>query len=52
MLWGLITGLQPGKIELWIDAINAPYVITSSLHHTQRLIKRMTMGVSLSMAIA
>ncbi|MBC5839636.1 helix-turn-helix transcriptional regulator [Flavobacterium muglaense] len=33
------TGSQPRKIELWIDAINAPYVITKPLHHTQRLIK-------------
>ncbi len=35
----LNTGLQPRKIELWIDAINAPYVITKPLHNTQRLIK-------------
>jgi predicted DNA-binding transcriptional regulator YafY len=33
------TGLQPRKIELWIDSINAPYVITKPLHNTQRLIK-------------
>jgi predicted DNA-binding transcriptional regulator YafY len=33
------TGLQPRKIELWIDAINALYVITKPLHNTQRLIK-------------
>lgn len=33
------TGLQPRKIELWIDAVNAPYVITKPLHNTQRLIK-------------
>jgi predicted DNA-binding transcriptional regulator YafY len=33
------TGLQPRKIELWIDAANAPYVITKPLHNTQRLIK-------------
>ncbi|BFM41607.1 WYL domain-containing protein [Flavobacterium sp. CFS9] len=33
------TGLQPKKIELWIDATNAPYVLTKPLHHTQRLIK-------------
>jgi predicted DNA-binding transcriptional regulator YafY len=32
------TGLQPRKIELWIDATNAPYVITKPLHNTQRLI--------------
>ncbi|WP_281298699.1 helix-turn-helix transcriptional regulator [Flavobacterium limnophilum] len=32
-------GLQPRKIELWIDAVNAPYVITKPLHNTQRLIK-------------
>lgn len=33
------TGLQPKKIELWIDATNAPYVVTKPLHNTQRLIK-------------
>ncbi|MEN2398628.1 WYL domain-containing protein [Flavobacterium sp. MC2016-06] len=33
------TGLQPRKIALWIDAVNAPYVITKPLHHTQRVIK-------------
>lgn len=33
------TGSQPRKIELWIDAINAPYVLTKPLHNTQRLIK-------------
>ncbi|MEO8535141.1 MAG: WYL domain-containing protein [Flavobacterium sp.] len=32
------TGLQPRRIELWIDAVNAPYVTTKPLHHTQRLI--------------
>lgn len=33
------SGLQPRKIELWIDAVNAPYVITKPLHNSQRLIK-------------
>ena len=33
------SGLQPRKIELWIDAVNAPYVITKPLHTSQRLIK-------------
>ncbi|WP_166925690.1 helix-turn-helix transcriptional regulator [Flavobacterium poyangense] len=33
------TGLKPRKIELWIDAVNAPYVITKPIHQTQRLIK-------------
>lgn len=33
------TGSRPRKIELWIDAVNAPYVITKPLHNTQRLIK-------------
>lgn len=32
-------GLQPRKIELWIDALNAPYVLTKPLHPSQRLIK-------------
>ena len=32
-------GLQPRKIELWIDRTNAPYVITKPLHNSQRLIK-------------
>ncbi|MCD0465669.1 YafY family protein [Flavobacterium sp. ENC] len=34
------TGLQPRKIELWIDEINAPYVLTKPLHPTQRLIRQ------------
>lgn len=33
------TGLQPRRIELWIDSHNAPYVITKPLHNSQRLIK-------------
>lgn len=33
------TGSRPRKIELWIDAINAPYVLTKPLHQTQRLIR-------------
>jgi len=33
------SGLQPRKIELWVDADNAPYILTKPLHHTQRLIK-------------
>ncbi|WP_298393452.1 WYL domain-containing protein [Flavobacterium sp.] len=33
------TGLQPKKIELWIDPTNAPYVLTKPMHQTQRLIK-------------
>jgi len=33
------TGLQPRRIELWIDSYNAPYVITKPLHNSQRLIK-------------
>ncbi|WP_281321829.1 helix-turn-helix transcriptional regulator [Flavobacterium aestivum] len=32
------SGLKPRRIELWIDAINAPYVITKPLHSSQRLI--------------
>ncbi|MFC4818334.1 helix-turn-helix transcriptional regulator [Flavobacterium sp. GCM10023249] len=31
-------GLRPVRIELWIDHINAPYVITKPIHHSQRLI--------------
>ena len=33
-------GLQPRRIELWIDASNAPYVTTKPLHNSQRLIKQ------------
>lgn len=33
------TGLQPRRIELWIDKMNAPYVITKPFHNSQRLIK-------------
>ncbi|NHN24531.1 WYL domain-containing protein [Flavobacterium jejuense] len=33
-------GLYPVKIELWIDQMNAPYVITKPLHHSQRIIKQ------------
>jgi len=32
------SGLKPRKIELWVDADNAPYILTKPLHHTQRLI--------------
>lgn len=33
------SGLQPRRIELWIDASNAPYVITKPFHSSQRIIK-------------
>lgn len=33
------SGTKPKRIELWIDRINAPYVITKPLHNSQRLIK-------------
>lgn len=33
-------GLQPRVIQLWIDAYNAPYVITKPIHHTQRLLQK------------
>jgi len=35
----LNSGLKPKRIELWIDAANAPYVLTKPLHASQRLIK-------------
>ena len=38
------TGLKPRKIELWIDAINAPYVLTKPMHSTQYLIQTNTDG--------
>lgn len=31
-------GLQPRVIQLWVDAYNAPYVITKPLHSSQRLL--------------
>lgn len=33
-------GLYPMKIELWIDQMNAPYVITKPLHNSQRILKQ------------
>lgn len=33
------TGIQPRRLELWIDVKNAPYVLTKPLHNSQRLIK-------------
>lgn len=33
------SGLMPKRIELWVDATNAPYVLTKPLHSSQRLIK-------------
>lgn len=38
------SGLQPRKVELWIDRINAPYVLTKPLHATQRLITSLDDG--------
>ncbi|WP_445454480.1 helix-turn-helix transcriptional regulator [Flavobacterium sp. 25HG05S-40] len=29
-------GLQAVRVQLWVDAENAPYVLTKPLHHTQR----------------
>ncbi len=34
------TGIQPRRIELWIDPNNAPYVLTKPIHNSQRLIKQ------------
>lgn len=34
------SGVQPRRMELWIDAVNAPYVLTKPLHNSQRLIKQ------------
>ena len=31
-------GLKPNRIELWIDARNAPYVITKPLHNSQQIL--------------
>lgn len=33
------SGLQPRKLELWIDRVNAPYVLTKPLHNSQRHIQ-------------
>lgn len=33
------SGLQPRKVELLIDKINAPYVVTKPLHNSQRVIR-------------
>ena len=33
-------GLYPVIIELWIDQMNAPYVVTKPLHHSQRIIQQ------------
>jgi len=33
------SGLQPRKVELWIDSVNAPYVLTKPLHNSQRHIR-------------
>lgn len=33
------TGLRPQRIELLVNKIHAPYVLTKPIHHTQRLIK-------------
>ena len=32
--------LKPRRIELWVDALNAPYVITKPLHNSQRVIQQ------------
>ncbi|AMA48290.1 MULTISPECIES: helix-turn-helix transcriptional regulator [Flavobacterium] len=33
-------GIQTRVIQLWIDAYNAPYVMTKPIHNTQRLIQQ------------
>lgn len=38
------SGLRPKVIELKIDQINAPYVITKPLHHSQKLIETLEDG--------
>ena len=34
------TGIQPRVIRLWIDRVNAPYVITKPLHRSQRVLEQ------------
>jgi predicted DNA-binding transcriptional regulator YafY len=33
------TGLQPRKVQLWLNKIHAPYVLTKPIHSSQRLIE-------------
>ena len=33
-------GMQARVIQLWVDAYNAPYVITKPIHSTQRLLQQ------------
>lgn len=33
-------GMQPRVIQLWVDAPNAPYILTKPIHHSQRMVQQ------------
>lgn len=37
-------GLNPKNIKLWIDRLNAPYVLTKPLHHSQKILQEFQDG--------
>jgi predicted DNA-binding transcriptional regulator YafY len=37
-------GIKPKNIILWVDRLNAPYVLTKPLHHSQKILKEFQDG--------
>lgn len=46
----LING-RPRNIHLWVDKLNAPYVLTKPLHHSQQLVKSSENGIEISIKV-
>ncbi|MEN0052393.1 MAG: RNA 2'-phosphotransferase [Mucilaginibacter sp.] len=44
-------GQRDSEVVFWIDAANAPYVITKPLHHTQKLLSEDELGKTFSMRV-
>ncbi len=44
-------GLRPSNVRILVDAINAPYVETKPLHHSQKVEERTTEGIIISLKV-
>jgi predicted DNA-binding transcriptional regulator YafY len=45
------SSLEPELVELFVTNDNAPYVLTKPLHHTQRLVERLSSGIIIQLNV-
>ncbi len=45
------TGDKPQEVILFIDAINAPYVLTKPIHHSQKVLEERKNGIIISLEV-